>query len=304
MIMVARADRQTRGIAIIEEETDIELMGDANKIKTHVDPPQADADSFQENGNHAAYDKKISYKNPTSASRFPAQLTVATDKTNPTVVRPKHRSANLLPIVDQEDILPKHRMLADQVLRALPSACRDNLRQFFVTYEKNPKNRGLGGESTIIVTGTVPDPEFMALIVHECGHVTDLGGMRGSRESGSTTFVDGNTPMFADDPSVEFYLFSWSDAVTTKRGSVAKDFVSGYAQSDPYEDFAESFAFFALHKNQFKAIARRSTVLQAKYDFLERIVFADTPVMAEGKSTVKSIPWDVTKLPYEWHAAR
>ena len=240
-----------------------------------------------------------------SATYRPAKLSdSATVKINPTVVRPSPRVTNILPVVDQQDILPRHRVLADQVLRALPNQCRDNLRQFFVTYEKNPKNRGLGGESTIIVTGNVPDNEFMALIVHECGHVADLGGMRGSQNSGPTTFVDGNTMMFADDPSVPFYLLSWTDAVTTKHASAAKDFVSGYAQSDPYEDFAETFAYFALHKNEFKTIAKRSRVLQAKYKFLERIVFVNTPVIAEGKSTGKSIPWDVTKLPYEWHAAR
>lgn len=240
---------------------------------------------------------------PQSHAAFPATISAASSpQGNVRVVRPNHRSANLLPVVDQEDILLKHRVLADQVLRALPSQCRDNLHQFFVTYEKDPKSRGLGGASTIIVTGTVPDNEFMALIVHECGHVTDLGGMRGSLDGGTTAFVDGHTPMFGNDPSVPFYLLSWTDALTTKRGTAAKDFVSGYAQSDPYEDFAESFAFFALHKHQFKTIARRSSVLQAKYDFLDRIVFADTPVIAEGKSTGKSIPWDVTKLPYEWHA--
>ena len=240
--------------------------------------------------------------------RFPSKITVTTATVNPPrVIRPKHRASTLLPVVDQEDILPKHRLLADQVLRALPAECRDNLRQFFVTYDKDPKNRGLGGESTIIVTGNVPDDEFRALVIHECGHVTDLGGLRGSKGGGTTTFVDGNTQIFADDPSVIFYLSSWADAATIKHRSITKDFVSGYAQSDPFEDFAESFAFFALHQNEFKVIAKRSRVLQAKYDFMDRVLFTGTQEIAEGQSirkVSKNIPWDVTKLPYVWHAAK
>ncbi len=217
-------------------------------------------------------------------------------------MRPNHRASDLLAVVDQEDIQPKHRILADKVLRALPSECRDNLRQFFVTYEQNPKNRGLGGESTIIVTGNVPDNEFMALVVHECGHVTDLGGLRGSNNATATAFADGATRMYANDPSVKFYSLSWADAVTTQKKSFAKDFVSGYAQSDPFEDFAETFAFFALHQNEFKIIAKRSRILQAKYDFMQRVIFAGEAQIAEGRSISKSkgIPWDVTKLPFEW----
>lgn len=204
--------------------------------------------------------------------------------------------------MDQDDIQPKHRILADKVLRALPNECRDNLRQFFVTYEQNPKNRGLGGESTIIVTGNVPDNEFMALIVHECGHVTDLGGLRGSKDTAATAFADGTTRMYTNDPSVKFYALSWNDAVTTQSKSSAKDFVSGYAQSDPFEDFAETFAFYALHQNEFKVIAKRSRILQAKFDFMKTVVFAGETQIAEGRSISKSkaIPWDVTKLPFGW----
>ena len=62
-------------------------------------------------------------------------------------VTPAHNAANLLPVVDQADIQPKQRILADKVLRALPEGCRQELQNLYVNYEKNPSNRGLGGGS-------------------------------------------------------------------------------------------------------------------------------------------------------------
>ncbi len=221
------------------------------------------------------------------------------------VVPPKHKVPVLLPVVDQPDIKPNQRILADQVLRALPSYCRDNLKNFYVTYDKNPSNRGLGGESTIIVTGNVPDKEFMALVTHECGHVTDIGGLRGADVGMPTTFFDGTTPIFGNDPSVQFYRISWLTPSNMQPGMTDADFVSGYAESDPFEDFAETFAFYALHKTEFQRLAKKNAVLKAKYDFIDKVVFSDNPTIAS--STFKrgtNVPWDVTKLPYVWHAKR
>lgn len=233
---------------------------------------------------------------PTTTARFGQTATFS-------VIKPA--APKLLPVVDQKDILARHRILADRVLRALPHYCRDNLKSFYVTYDKNAGNRGLGGESTIIVMGTVPDREFMALIIHECGHVTDLGGLRGTQTSGFSGFYDGNIAIFQDDASVAFYQISWLTPDTYQPNTKDADFVSGYAASDPFEDFAEAFAYFALQKDAFKKIAAKNPVLQAKYDFLEQVVFAGTPSIAQGKHVPTSkVPWDVTKLPYVWHAKR
>lgn len=239
----------------------------------------------------------------TAAPRFTAQVTTP-KKT--VVVAPAHKAAQgLLPVVDQEDILPRHRILADKVLRALPSHCRDNLQNFYVNYDKNAANRGLGGEKTIIIIGTVPDREFMALLIHECGHVTDLGGLRGSQIGGGTSFFDGNTPIYGNDPSVAFYALSWISADLNHPGSKDSDFVSGYAAADPFEDFAEAYAFFALQKDVFKKLAEKNPVLKAKYDFMDQVVFANKEPVAQGQYVPKkNVPWDVTKLPYVWHAKK
>ncbi len=222
-----------------------------------------------------------------------------------TAVIPKHAAALLLPVVNQKDILPKHRILADRVLRALPSSCRESLRSFYVNYEKNPPNRGLGGESTMIVTGNVPDSEFMALIIHECGHLADLGGLRGHDRKQPTAFYDGTTAIYGDDRSVAFYSISWLSPRMMQPNMDDSDFVSGYAKTDPFEDFAESYAYYALQQEEFSKLAENNAILKAKYDFMEQVVFAEVPALASGKHIRgKRAPWDVTKLPYVWHAKR
>ncbi len=221
------------------------------------------------------------------------------------VVIPRRTVNSLLPVVRQKDILEKHQILADRVLRSLPASCRENLRNFYVNYEAHPGNRGLGGESTMIVTGNVPDNEFMALVIHECGHVSDLGGLRGNDRNRPTSFFDGSTPIYGDDPSVAFYSISWLNARMMQPNMNDSDFVSGYAESDPFEDFAETFAYYALQQGEFQKLAEKNSVLRAKYDFMEQVVFANTPELAIGQHIRGSkVPWDVTKLPYVWHAKR
>lgn len=220
------------------------------------------------------------------------------------VVKPQKSSA-LLPVVDKEDIEPRHRMLADEVLRALPAQCREHVKNFYVNYDPNASNRGLGGADTIIIIGTVPDDEFRALLIHECGHVTDIGALRGTSESGLSGFFDGNTPIYQNDASVAFYQISWIRAGVYQPNSKDSDFVSGYSESDPFEDFAETYAFYALQQKEFAKLATSNRVLKAKYDFMERYIFVDTPSIASGTFTRGSrIPWDITKLPFVWMAQR
>ena len=157
----------------------------------------------------------------------------------------------------------------------------------------------------MIVTGNVPDKEFMALIIHECGHVTDLGGLHGTDVSRPTMFADGSTPIYGDDPSAAFYEISWLSPVMMQPNMTDEDFVSGYAKSDPFEDFAESFAYYVLQQKEFARLAKQNPILRAKYDFMAKVVFVGSPQIAEGTSKRGTrAPWDVTKLPYVWHAKR
>ena len=219
--------------------------------------------------------------------------------TTKVVVVPQRRVPVLLPIVDHDDILAKHRALADSTFRALPALCRNTLKSFYVIY-KNPGNRGLASETEMFIAGNVPDAEFRALITHECGHIIDLGGLRGTAAAGASEFYDGGKVIYADDPSVQFYRISWSSAKNARPDATQDHFVSGYAMHDAFEDWSESFAFYIFQKKEFDRLAAKNPVLRAKRDFIASIV-GNQPQIAVGSFVrSKSQPWDVTRLPYVW----
>jgi hypothetical protein len=203
----------------------------------------------------------------------------------------------LLPVVENPDITPAHQKIADTVLRTLPSGCRDHLRNFYVQYN-NPKNRGLGGKTTIILAGNVSDEEFAGLLIHECGHVIH-SNMPGSPLAGKSTFVDGADPFYTDSPMVEFFAISWTEADLLKRDAKKTDFVSGYAMSDAFEDFAETFAMYILHRDAFEVRAKTNTAMAAKLEWMK----TNLPMNENSLGTSryvweKTVPWDVTKLPF------
>ncbi|MBU0766973.1 hypothetical protein KKF55_04305 [Patescibacteria group bacterium] len=210
------------------------------------------------------------------------------------------KSAPLLPIVDQEDILLRHRILANEVLRSLPQGCVSQLKTFYVRYD-NPSRRGLAGKTTIILSGKVADDEFKALLIHEFGHITDLGCMQGKDSHRPSSFKDGAEVIYMDDPSVSFYSISWLDSETKRQGAKDEDFVSGYSSWDPFEDFAESFAYFLLQKDAFKERSRTNPVIAAKYRWMQQNVFDTVSDVATGEHEwTGEVPWDVTKLAYQW----
>ena len=57
-------------------------------------------------------------------------------------------NTRLLSIVEEANLTRTHELIADTVLRRLPSQCRNNLRNFAVIY-KDAAQRGLGGKTTM-----------------------------------------------------------------------------------------------------------------------------------------------------------
>jgi len=202
-----------------------------------------------------------------------------------------------LPAVVQTDITPHHQQLADSVLRTLPSGCRDHLRNFYVQYV-NAKNRGLGGKTTIIITGNVPDEEFAGLLTHECGHVIH-SNLTGTQRSGATNFRDGKDTFYADSPLVSFFSISWTEADVLRAKAKKADFVSGYAESNAFEDFAEAFTMYVLHRDAFEARAKTNIAIAAKLEWMKTNLPLPTDIMGVSRYRWdKTVPWDVTKLPY------
>lgn len=238
-------------------------------------------------------------------------------------VRPKPRSTQTLRQVVQtvhaapteRNVLPMqeaiaassasdaHKEIANGVLQALPEKCRDTLQSFYVKYTKQ-KSRGLAGKSVMILDGTVRNEnEFRALFIHETGHNWDLGCLTGTPASGFSTFMDGDTPIYNDDPSVEFYKISWLTSEAKRSYAKPEDFISAYGASNVFEEFAETFAYFVLHNDEFKKLALDNETLKKKYLWFRDVVFdGEIPQVATGHSPYKENLWDVTKVTgYTWH---
>lgn len=141
---------------------------------------------------------------------------------------------------------------------------------------KNKQNisRGLSSSSKIILnTNSIKNSqELIAVFIHEMGHITDLGALKG-KNGQKTRFYDGQTPILSDDPSLIFYQISWENSSTQKKSAQRSDFVSGYSTSDCFEDFAETYLFYKLHGDKFRGILNKSSALKKKYQFMKKYVF-------------------------------
>ena len=156
---------------------------------------------------------------------------------------------------------------------ALPKWHTQALQDLEVRKDKNV-SRGLSSSKKMILhTDSIQNSrELIAVFIHEMGHITDLGALKG-RRGHKTNFYDGQTPILNDDLSFIFYKISWQNSYTKKKSAQRRDFVSGYAMSDCFEDFAETYLFYKLHGEKFRGILHNSPDLKRKYEFMKKYVF-------------------------------
>ena len=95
-------------------------------------------------------------------------------------------------------------------------------------YKKKEKIRGKFYNNIIQMYGIsqLNKNEILSVFIHELGHYFDI------------VYLEKKV-LF--DVSDMFYQLSWIDINIMKAGLNTKDFVSGYAMTNKYEDFAESF---------------------------------------------------------------
>ena len=125
--------------------------------------------------------------------------------------------------------------------------------------------------------------ELAKVLVHELGHIVDIYYLQ---RSGITR-----------DLSHTYYEISWEDVDTQKSGASSSDFISWYATTNQYEDFAEAFTFFLFHNEEFLRRSQESWALQKKYDFLRGHVFGDYYQWSSfEKDPIPSYIWDTTKV--------
>lgn len=93
----------------------------------------------------------------------------------------------------------------------------------------------------------------MALLIHEGSHHYDLTQHHDRRG---------------------FTQISWQSDDVKKGDAQLSDFVSGYALTNSYEDFAESVTFFLLFQREFYERAQKSVLLMAKYVYIRDSLFS------------------------------
>jgi hypothetical protein len=148
--------------------------------------------------------------------------------------------------------------------------------------------RGQVSGKTLTLSLNIPTTdETIAVLVHEMGHIVDIQHLRKG--------------MLSADPSKEFYALSWQSSSEKLPDAKISDFVSGYALSNQYEDFAETFAFYVLHNDTFRKRAASEATLRAKYEFMRDEVFDDGSFEGTdfGSGTVADYFWDTTKLAFD-----
>lgn len=203
-------------------------------------------------------------------------------------------------MIDQSGVSARQRPMVASVLGLLEAPCQEKLETLSILYG-SPKHRGLAGRGVILVSGEVPDAEFIGLLMHEgLGHFRDITCLAGSEAAGESEFRDGEDAIYGDDPSLSFYRISWTNETKRKPFARRGDFVTGYAfEADNFEDLAESVTYFVTQEEAFRARAEKNPVLAEKLQWLEKYMPKQNAV-AEGTPWNGKIAWDATKLGFMW----
>ncbi len=126
------------------------------------------------------------------------------------------------------------------------------------------------------------DEEFIAVFLHELGHYFDVHYFE-------------KRVLF--DLSDRFYNLSWESSRVMKSWLSNSDFVSGYAMTNKFEDFAETFTYYVMYNSEFLEKTQDSEILSEKYYFFQKFLFRNAEFLQTSFSTqeMKSYYWDITK---------
>ncbi len=128
------------------------------------------------------------------------------------------------------------------------------------------------------------DEEFVSVFVHELGHYFDMNQFKS---------------WFFQDNSNTFYDICWNSTKVIKNDCWVADFVSGYAMTNKYEDFAESFLFYVFFNTDFEKKAQTSQKLKERYTFLNENIFKNSEfknTSFKQNQSLENYYWDITKI--------
>ncbi len=184
-----------------------------------------------------------------------------------------------------------------QTFALLPAEHTAAVEDLTLTFDPEAR-RGLGGDNRVVIRCVdMTEEELTAVLIHEVGHVVDTGLLEDD-EGAATEFLDRGQIVYAADLSLPFYELSWQNADDWD-GSTW-DFVSGYARSNPYEEFAESYVMYVLHGELFRVYAETNDQLAEKYDYFKELFDGfeyDVPEITSKGAYVRV--YDVTRLDFD-----
>jgi len=129
--------------------------------------------------------------------------------------------------------------------------------------------------------------ELLAVFIHEFSHYIDLYYFP--------------RDIYWDDISNKFYDISWKTINIIKSWQKWWDFVSWYAMTNKYEDFAESLTYYILHNKDFLKKSQKSFSLRKKYNFFAFYVFPKGFFRNTNFSTdwkIRDYYRDITKIKF------
>lgn len=132
------------------------------------------------------------------------------------------------------------------------------LNIFIDSNQKEPRGQ-IRGKEMKLSAQVIADAEFIKLFTHELAHFVDIYVLRSSANF--------------SDPSLDFYKISWKSVKTKLPNAKMSSFVSGYAATNQYEDFAETFVWYVFHNETFLDQAMKNEDLRLKYLFFADHVF-------------------------------
>ena len=211
---------------------------------------------------------------------------------------PADRQDALCNLAALQSLNPEQQIIFAEALAKVDCEQMQSLTKV-VFYDDPNLPRAMAGQTSLhLNAGWEELPEIQGLLIHEFGHIIDLGGMRGSASAQPSSFTDGAQTIWINDPSVDFYTISWTDNDTQREGSQQLDFVTGYAATDPFEDFAESFTLYVENGSYFREMTTVNQKLAAKYAYLRYVVFdgVEFGVGSDATYDAEVRYWDGTRL--------
>jgi hypothetical protein len=196
------------------------------------------------------------------------------------------------------DVPKELENILDEAMQDIPCYLLQSLQKVEI-FEDNKRifPRAMANSRIIKVRkDAIGDKDIINVLIHELGHVVDLGGLKSSSFDKKSNFKDGSLIFYEDDISLMYYKISWNHK-HIKPNSSYLDFVGGYSKHDMFEDFSESFLLYIKHGKYFRQLALSNKKLRKKYMFFKNYVFNGKEFnTGKTQTNLNKRHWDITIL--------